>query len=128
LTHEEPGAGAIWLARRMARRRNGLFRAPHHTVSGLGLISELAISAGGTLLLDEAIEFRRSGVRQLLSTWRAMPKAIRPDLVLACLVPADDPYAEKRCDELLELLPGERIELNVRRPKDSAKPEVTRCR
>lgn len=107
LTHKEPGAGATWLARRMARRRNKVFRAPHHTVSLTGLVAELAIAAGGTLYLDEALEFRRSALSQLFAAWRMMHEDARPDLVIRCLVPEGDGGAEQRYGELLERLPAE---------------------
>lgn len=36
------------------------FRAPHHTVSKVGFMGELALAEGGVFMLDEAPEFRRA--------------------------------------------------------------------
>ncbi len=128
LTFKEPGSGATWLARRMARRRNGLFRAPHHTASDIGAQGELAIAAGGTLYLDEALKFRRNTLAQLLSTWRMMPEAVRPDLVLGCLLPDGDGGAQRRFNDLLERLPveprGFHLERLVNRGTNEVRAEV----
>jgi hypothetical protein len=76
------GGKALLVARHLASRINGPIRAPHHTISASGLMSELALSAGGSLILDEADEFRRFDLAPMLSTWRMMDERFRPRLIL----------------------------------------------
>lgn len=78
------GPESIKKAREAAKERNGVFRAPHHTVSQGGLVAELAISAGGVLYLDEADQFRSSALSILFSTMGFMHPDVRPVVVLAC--------------------------------------------
>lgn len=58
----------------------GPFRAPHHTVSEVGLTGmmrrgfvvqpgEVSIAHGGTLFLDEVIEFQRQALEMVRSVW-----------------------------------------------------------
>lgn len=70
-------------AREAAKGRTGPFRAPHRTVSLLGLIGELAISAGGVLWLDAANELRAGDVLTLCGTWAFMHPAHRPVVYFA---------------------------------------------
>lgn len=63
-------------------RGDGPFRAPHHSVSQLGLLSEIALAAGGVLYLDEADEFNRSALRSGLRTIMQMDARFRP---LVCI-------------------------------------------
>lgn len=72
--------GPLKVAREIHEELGGSFRAPHHTVSQLGLAGELAIAAGGVMLLDEASEFRAGALAWLLATWTLMPA--RPVLVV----------------------------------------------
>jgi len=60
------GAGKSMLARKLGAVRGGPFRAPHHTVSKVGMTGnkrnpkgECALADKGTLFLDELPEFRR---------------------------------------------------------------------
>lgn len=101
-----PGAGALMKARELAGesrlwcRRDGAriyaarvaglaepsrvcghLRAPHHSVSTLGLVGqlrrhmwrpgEIALAHGGTLVLDEAPEFRLEALEAVDRAWRA---------------------------------------------------------
>ena len=63
-------------------RGDGPFRVPHHSVSQLGLLSEIALAAGGVLYLDEADEFNRSALRSGLRTIMQMDARFRP---LVCI-------------------------------------------
>jgi hypothetical protein len=74
------GSGVTALARCLASDRP--FRAPHFTAHQLGIMGELALGAGGVLLLDEVIEFRRQSLRSRFWTWRAKGEQQRPALVL----------------------------------------------
>lgn len=67
-------------AREAALGRN--FRAPHHTVSQAGLVSELAIAACGVLLLDEVESFSAQALRSLRNTLEFMHEDARPALFL----------------------------------------------
>lgn len=57
------------------------FRAPHHTVSSKGLLTELAWAATGILVLDEVDEFRSDALGDLLRAWSMMTAYTRPVLV-----------------------------------------------
>lgn len=74
-------SGLVVFARELSRRKEGPFRAPHHTCSTVGLLGELALAAGGLLYLDDFQEFRASAVGQLLQTWGKMWPTARPVLV-----------------------------------------------
>lgn len=71
-------------AREAAKGRNGVFRAPHYTVSHAALVGELAISAGGVLYLDEVDQFRSVALSNLFSTMGFMHPDARPHVILAC--------------------------------------------
>jgi magnesium chelatase family protein len=83
------GSQKMTLARRLSSLIGGPFRAPHHTISRVGLAGSLkretherceaGLANGGTLLLDEFPEFARSTIEALASvhchnpremTWR----------------------------------------------------------
>lgn len=76
-------ASSLGRARTEARERACPFRAPHHTVSVAGILSELALAAGGVLYLDEADCFHTSTLRYLLGSWQRMTDATRPMVYLA---------------------------------------------
>jgi len=57
------------------------FRIPHHTCSAVGLVSELAIAAGGVLYLDQVVEFHSVALSAMLGAWRMMGPATRPTLI-----------------------------------------------
>ena len=80
----ECGRESIERARKAAKERNGVFRAPHHTVSQAALTGELAISAGGVLYLDEAEQFRSVALNTMFGTIGFMHPDARPHVVLAC--------------------------------------------
>ncbi len=81
--------GCIPYARKLATAVGGAFRAPHHSCSDVGVLGELSLAAGGTLLLDEFIEFRLGALYRLVSTWSRMADGVRPALVLT-LRPSSD--------------------------------------
>lgn len=53
------------------------FRAPHHSCSPESVAGEVALAAGGVLLLDEAADFRRTAYEALLRALGAAPLAGR---------------------------------------------------
>jgi len=75
----EAYAEARQIAKDMGDRN---LRAPHHTVSQAGLIGELAIAAGGVLLLDEVEEFSRLALHVMRNHLDAMHEDVRPVLFL----------------------------------------------
>ena len=68
-------------ARNDARRRQSSFRAPHHSVSQAALFAELALSAGGVLLLDGFGQMRPGCFSPFFNVWTRMDH--RPVLYLA---------------------------------------------
>jgi hypothetical protein len=76
--------GTAQEVRELAKERNGIYRAPHHTVSAAGLVGELAISAGGILYLEEADQLLRSALHGMLNTMAFMHPDARPLVVMAC--------------------------------------------
>lgn len=78
---------ALLEARAEASSLKGPFRAPHHTVSDVGLLGELAIAAGGVLWLDSAELFQRTALAQMASIWAHMKPALRPDVIFALTDP-----------------------------------------
>lgn len=100
-----PGApwhGLILKARELATEHGGNFRAPHHTASRPAIFAEMAIAAGGTLLLDEPAEFSRAAINAVAHTWAAMDPACRPRLVLILRGPGVGASTLARCAELFE--------------------------
>lgn len=74
---------AVFRARELHREKGrGPFRAPHHTVSEVGAIAELALAAGGVYLMDEAREWRSNVRASVLRTWALMDPEFRPILVV----------------------------------------------
>jgi len=74
---------ATFRARQLHREKGrGPFRAPHHSVSEVGAIAELALAAGGVYLMDEAREWRSNVRASVLRTWALMPPEARPVLVV----------------------------------------------
>lgn len=71
------------------------FRAPHHTVSEAGLCGvtgpyahytgEVALAAGGVLMLDELPEFRRAAIERLAQRVGPMDHYERPFLIASAL-------------------------------------------
>jgi hypothetical protein len=99
------GRGAHVEAREIAGGRT--FRAPHHTVSQAGLVGELAIAAGGVLMLDEAGQFSRAAMLALKNTLTLMSDDVRPVLFLT--VPGGE--LTPRLRDLLDgLLDGPSVE------------------
>jgi hypothetical protein len=56
------------------------FRAPHHSVSEVGLLGELALAAGGSMYLADVTMFRRSAIIKMLGVWAKMDFDSRPTL------------------------------------------------
>ncbi len=75
-------AGGIDYARELAHQMGGNLRAPHHTVSRAAIGAEIALAAGGVLLLDEAAYFSPDIVHQISRTWLGMVPACRPRIVV----------------------------------------------
>ncbi len=76
------GTGITMRTRQIHESVGGPLRCPHHTVSRLGALSELALAAGGVLYLDETLEFNRQVIRDIVGTWKRMDPRVRPVLVL----------------------------------------------
>ena len=73
------------LATQAARRKNrasSRFRCPHYSTSTIGLISELAIAAGGVLYLYDFHRFSRWALKDLFSAWQLMDPEHRPHIVI----------------------------------------------
>ena len=78
MSHVYRGAGLVGDGRKAPSLLNRPFRAPHHTVSDVGLAGgrpdpdsalprygEMSLAHGGVLFLDELPEFRRSALEQV---------------------------------------------------------------
>lgn len=74
--------GSISKAREIAAEYGGNFRAPHFTVSRNAISGEMALAAGGVLLLDQAADFSRSVVSMITNLWTNMDPACRPELIV----------------------------------------------
>lgn len=96
----------IATARKLAAELGGNFRAPHHTVSRAGLSGEMALAAGGVLLLDEPAEFTRGALSMLESLWAGMDPACRPEILLTVRATDDPKLAASTCKRLGELFEG----------------------
>ena len=78
------------------------FRAPHHTISDLGLADrthgEVMLAVGGVLMLDELLEFRTTVLQALVTRIAAMDVACRPFLVAtAPPCPCGGPRGVRNC-------------------------------
>lgn len=71
---------AIRHARMLAGEKR--FRCPHYTTSTIGIISELAIAAGGVLYLEDFQRFSRWSLKDLFSAWQLMDPEHRPHIVI----------------------------------------------
>ncbi len=103
ITSPVPAAGLIYKARALAARHSGNLRAPHHTASRAAIGAEMAMAAGGVLLLDEPAEFSRAVVRMIADILVRMDPACQPRVIL--IIRGDeDPRATAstlaRCAEL----------------------------
>jgi hypothetical protein len=78
------GCPSIGFGLRFARELawGDAFRAPHHTVSTIGLVGELAVAVGGVLYLEGFECFRASAVRTMFDVWGRMDEDLRPDVVM----------------------------------------------
>jgi len=57
------------------------FRTPHHTTSVKGCLHEVAVAAGGVLVLDDAQEFKPETMHEIICLWHSMG-VMRPAIVL----------------------------------------------
>ncbi len=78
--------GLSAVARRI-RGAGGNWRAPHHTCSGILLLAELGIAAGGVLFLDEVLDFRRLTLQHLFHAWTQASPQLRPILLVGLRLP-----------------------------------------
>ena len=62
-------------------------RAPHHTVTMAGISGEVAIAAGGVLLLDDVESFPSSSLRAVRNLVNHMHEDVRPVLFLTYFGP-----------------------------------------
>lgn len=74
----------VRLAHRIGVIRRPL-RAPHHTVNDRGLVGEVAMAAGGTLLLDQAHLFKLNPLASAMATWKLMGGNPAQPLIVACV-------------------------------------------
>lgn len=79
---ELAGVGNWGLTGDPTRFDRGAFRAPHHTVSQMGLVGELAVAAGGVLYLEQFECFKASAVRYMFQIWDRMDHDLRPEVVM----------------------------------------------
>lgn len=105
ITSPVAAAGLIRKAQALAAQHGGNLRAPHHTASRAAIGAEVAIAAGGVLLLDEPAEFSRAVVSMIGDTWIRMVPTCRPRVILT--IRGDkDPRATAstlaRCAELFD--------------------------
>ncbi|MHA1572969.1 MAG: ATP-binding protein [Alphaproteobacteria bacterium] len=57
------------------------FRAPHYTVSDRAMAEEIALAAGGVLVLDEPNEYSRSAIETIARLVPQMHERVRPKVV-----------------------------------------------
>ena len=74
-------ARKVEASRKIGQLVGGPIRIPHYSVSITGIIGELALAAGGTLVLQDAHEFRSSVLETMVTTWRLMYPRARPVIV-----------------------------------------------
>jgi hypothetical protein len=86
--------GAFYEACNVGRKHGGNFRAPHHTVSQTGMAGELALAAGGVLVLDDANEFSHSAISVIKNLLPMMDEAVRPVVVLTLRWPLEGCHPE----------------------------------
>ena len=85
--------GGIAYARDLAQSIGGNLRAPHHTASHAAMGDEMALAAGGVLLLDDAGEFSPAVLARIASVWAAMTPAVRPRIVAVLHTTKNNPKA-----------------------------------
>lgn len=99
-------SGIIRKAREIATEQGGNFRAPHFTVSRAGMVGEMALAAGGVLLLDEPAEFSRTAINAVAHIWAAMDPACRPRLILTIRGNGDDATTASKLARIVDLFDG----------------------
>lgn len=77
-----PAASGILKARELAHEHGDHIRAPHYTASRAAIGAEMALAAGGVLLLDEPAEFTRSVVDLIADIWVHMIPKCRPRIIM----------------------------------------------
>ncbi len=75
-------SGAIEQVRKIASELGGNLRAPHHTAGASAVAGEMALAAGGVLLLDDPADFPRVIVRLIGRLWQQMAPTARPHIVV----------------------------------------------
>lgn len=104
ITNPDGWRGITAMARDIGREVGGPFRAPHHTVSQIVAVQEVAIAAGGVLYIDDPAEFAPGVCRAIVDTVRAMDPAHRPLVVLGYggpySLPGDPSVAAHIADDL----------------------------
>lgn len=116
----ESGREVFDEVRRSAEAAGCNLRIPHWSVSQAGLIGELAIAAGGILVLDDVEEFRLSTLQALRNTLSMMQDSERPVLFLTHRGEMTEPT--ERLAEALRALPG--AEEDDRRTLEAARRTV----
>lgn len=76
------------------------FRAPHFTVSERVIVEEVAMAAGGVLLLDEPTQYNRACLTAVLRVVSGMQPSVRP--VVCAIVRTDDPETLEEIDSRFE--------------------------
>ncbi len=121
--------GLTAIARRI-RGAGGNWRAPHHTCSGILLLAELGIAAGGVLFIDEVLEFRRLTLQHLFRAWTQASSLFRPVLLVGLRLPDgrgiphfNTPDAWwRRLHSLAEVLPPVDAHLLIEPPGSTERP------
>jgi hypothetical protein len=114
ITSEHQATGLISKARELANEIGGNFRAPHYTASAGALGGEMALAAGGTLLIDQPADFSHSAINTIASIWCQMDPACRPEVIVTLLAEKTEQATQNTARRFQELFRGwERKELHI---------------
>ena len=103
-------SGLILKARELSAEHGGNFRAPHHTVGRAAIAGEVALAAGGVLLIDEPAEFSRSVIGMIEHLWIGMVPACRPKIVLTLRASTDDKQTAAALRRVADVFDGWNVE------------------